>query len=110
MSQINLLEDQPYSFAPTDQNSPALYKPNLLVTYSNTNEGTVQKNTATISNKFNFPIEDARVRFVMPLGTKYTVSKGTIAQSFDGNSFHIVDVNINLEPNSTTKIDIVPSN
>lgn len=95
---------------PIDQKTPALYKPNLLVTYSNTNDGTVKKNTATIINKFNFPIEDARVRFVMPLGASYLITKGTIEQSFDGTSAHIVDVNINIEPNSSTKIDITPSN
>lgn len=91
---------------PDDQNSPSLYKPKLILTYSNTNDGKVKKNTATITNKFNFPIENARVRFVMPLGATYSVTKGFIEQAFDGTSAHIVDVNINLEPNSTTTIEI----
>lgn len=91
---------------PIDQKSPALYKPNLVLNYSTTNDGTVKKNTATLTNKFNFLIENARVRFVMPLGSKYNITKGTVEQTFDGNSVHIVDVNINLEPNSTTAIEI----
>ena len=95
---------------PIDQKSPELYKPNLVLNYSNTNDGTVKKNAATIINKFNFPIEDARVRFVMPLRSKYTVTKGTVDQSFDGTSAHIVDVSINIGPNSSTTIDITPSN
>ncbi|NDP28603.1 MAG: hypothetical protein GZ087_14440 [Flavobacterium sp.] len=91
---------------PTDQNSPALYKPKLTLSYANANQGTNKTNTATIVNNFNFPIEAARVRFVMPLGSKYTVTKGKIEQSFNGTSVHIVDVNINLEPNSTTVLAI----
>jgi hypothetical protein len=89
-----------------DQNSPALYKPKLTLTYSNTNDGSIANNSATIVNNFNFPIENARVRFVMPLGTKYTISKGKIEQSFNGATVHIVDVNINLEPNSSNLIAI----
>ena len=91
---------------PDDQNTPSLYKPKLELTYAKANDGKNATNTATIVNKFNFLIEEARVRFVMPLGTKYTISKGKIEQSFDGTSVHIVDVNINLEPNSSTAIEI----
>ena len=92
---------------PADQNSPALYKPKLRITYSNANDGTSTKNKVTLQNNFNFPIEDARVRFIMPLGSKYSITQGTIDQSFDGTSVHIVDVNIKLEPNSTSEIDIM---
>ncbi len=91
---------------PTDQNSPSLYKPKLTLTYANANQGANKTNTATIVNNFNFPIQEARVRFVMPLGSKYTVTKGKIEQSFNGTSVQIVDVNINLEPNSTTVLEI----
>lgn len=91
---------------PSDNNSPSLYKPKLTITYSNANDGTNANNTATIVNKFDFPIENARVRFVLPLGTKYKVSKGHIEQSFDGASVHVVDITIQLEPNSTTEMEI----
>lgn len=92
---------------PEDINTPALYKPKLTLTYSNANNGLSKINTATIVNKFNFPIESASVRFVMPQGTKCVVSKGKIEQEFDGTLFHIVDVSVNLEPTSTTSISII---
>lgn len=100
-AQVEYLEN------PEDKNKPELYKPKLILTYAQPNDGKNTTNSATIVNKFDFRIEDARVRFVMPLGTKYTISKGKIEQSFDGQSYHIVDVNLNLESNSTNTIDIL---
>jgi predicted phosphodiesterase len=100
-AQVEYLEN------PEDQNTPSSYKPKLVLMYASPNDGKNTTNTATLVNKFNFGIEDARVRFVMPLGTKYTISKGKIEQSFDGQSYHIVDVNLNLEPNSTNTIEIL---
>ncbi|NDP20509.1 MAG: hypothetical protein GZ091_05465 [Paludibacter sp.] len=94
---------------PTEKESPDLYKPRLTATYSNANDGTNATNTATITNKFDFPIESAKVRFILPFGKKYTISKGHIEQSFDGTSVHVVDVTFHLEPNSTTLIEIAPS-
>jgi predicted phosphodiesterase len=101
-AQVEYLEN------PTDQNAPSLYKPKLVLAYAKANDGTNRTNTAIISNKFNFGIEDARVRFVMPLGTKYSISNGKIDQAFDGQSYHIVDVNLKLEPNSNNEITIYP--
>jgi len=100
-AQVEYLEN------PADQNTPSLYKPKLVLTYAQPNDGKNTMNTATIVNKFNFGIENARVRFVMPLGTKYSISKGKIEQAFDGDSVHVVDVNLNLEPNSSNTIDIL---
>jgi hypothetical protein len=91
---------------PEDIKTPSLYKPKLTLIYSNPNNGSNKTNTATIVNKFNFPIEDAKVRFVMPLGSKYSVSNGKIEQAFDGTLVHVVDVLLNLEPNSTTIVEI----
>ena len=91
---------------PEDSNSPALYKPKLKLTYTNTNNGTNATNTAIIINKFDFPIEDAKVRFLMPLGYKYKVSNGTIEQAFNGEKVHVVDVLINVEANSRNTISI----
>ncbi len=89
---------------PEDSKSPALYKPKLTLTFTNTNTGTYTTNTAIIKNKFNFPIEDAKVRFVMPLGHKYKVSNGTVEQAFDGELVHVVDVIISLKANSSDTI------
>lgn len=91
---------------PEDSKSPELYKPKLTLTYANANDGSHTTNTATIVNKFDFPIEHAKVRFVLPKGKKYAVSTGIVIQEFDGNSFHIVDMTVNIDANSTTKINI----
>jgi hypothetical protein len=91
---------------PDDISTPALYKPKLTLVFKNINNGSSVSNTATIDNKFNFPIEGASVRFVMPLGAKYSVSNGKIEQEFDGTLFHIVDVLLDIEPKSQTEIII----
>ncbi|QBN17844.1 metallophosphoesterase family protein [Flavobacterium nackdongense] len=93
---------------PSDFDRPELYKPKLRLTYVQPNTGTIKNNTASLVNTFSFPIEAARIRFVMPLGSKYGVSKGKIEQSFDGQSYHIVDIQLNIEPNSTNEITIFP--
>ena len=43
------------------------------------------------------------MRFVMPRGHSYAVSKGEIQQVFDGDRFHIVDVSVDLDADATTK-------
>jgi len=91
---------------PEDSKSPALYKPKLTLTYAHANDGSNTSNTATIINNFDFPIENAKVRFVMPKGKKYAVSQGAIEQAFNGTSTHIVDISINLDANTTTQINI----
>lgn len=93
---------------PEDSKSPALYKPKLSLTYLAANDGSSATNSATIINKFSFPIENARVRFLLPQGSLYTVTKGKIEQSFKGTSVHVVDVSVNLEPNSTNVVEISP--
>jgi len=88
--------------------NPTLYKPKLQLSYSKINDGSLASNSATIVNKFDFPIEGARVRFVMPLGNSYTISAGKVEQAFDGTSVHVLDVIVNLEANSTTQVQIGP--
>jgi hypothetical protein len=78
----------------------------LKLTFAGANDGTHAKNTATIVNKFDFPIEGARVRFVVPKGALYGVSQGTVKQQFEGDSVHVVDVSVDLNANSTTKVVI----
>lgn len=93
---------------PLDKDKPELYQSKLTLNYTNANDGTVLSNTAIIENKFNFKLEASHVRFIMPKGNQYYISKGTIEQEFDGISAHIVDVNMDLEPNSSNTITIIP--
>jgi predicted phosphodiesterase len=83
---------------------------NLTLDYEQENNGSFSQNTATLVNKFDYTIPDARVRFIMPKGVSYKVSQGTINQAFDGDKYHIVDVNVNLNACSTTVVKITPLN
>ena len=85
---------------------PSQWIPNLQISYSQSNDGSSSENTATIINNYNFSIESARVRFIMPKGMNYGVSQGTIDQQFDGDSYRVVDVSVDLGANSTTTVDI----
>lgn len=91
---------------PEDINTPALYKPKLSLSFLKANEGSSSSNTATLVNKFDFPIEGAKVRFVMPIGNIYSVSKGKIDQEFDGKNVHVVDVLVDLQAGSALEINI----
>lgn len=93
---------------PGDANSAQLYQPKLSVSFANANDGSSATNAATIVNDFSFPIEDAHVRFVMPLGRAYSVSPGQVEQAFDGTAVRIVDVLVNLKSNSTNILEIGP--
>ncbi len=78
----------------------------LKLTYSKANDGSNTDNTATIVNKFNFPINSARVRFVVPKGNPYYLKNATITQEFDGTNFHIIDATYDLEANSTYVVSL----
>lgn len=82
------------------------WQPNLTLDHARPNDGTTADNLATLVNRFDFDIPDARVRFVMPKGKEYAVSGGTVEQSFDGDSAHIVDVSVDLKARSTTTVRI----
>lgn len=92
-----------------NQDDRSTWEPNLILTYDYANDGTSYENTATIDNKFNFPVSEAKVRFIMPLGTQYVVTNGDIEQSFNGISVHVVDVRVNVGANSSETIKIIPS-
>jgi len=64
--------------------------------------------SATITNKFNFEIEGAFARFVMPKGSTYVITSGDgyIEQQFEGHSNQIVDVKMNVPSNSTRTVTI----
>ena len=91
---------------PTDQKTPALYKPKLSLSYLNVNDGSSVSNTAIFVNKLDFAIEGAKVRFVMPKAKKYLVSNGKIEQEFDGKNVHVVDVSVDLQAGSTLEVSI----
>ena len=91
-----------------ERNNPdaSVWVYNLTLDYQFENNGISTYNVATFVNKFDYSIPAARVRFVMPKGNDYVVSKGTIYQAFDGDLFHIIDVDIDLKANSTTVVEI----
>jgi hypothetical protein len=91
---------------PADNNTPTLYQPNLTLTYLKPNTGAFAENTATIENHFDFGISPARIRFVVPKGSTCGVSAGTIDQSFDGTSFHIVDVSVGVDARSKVSVSL----
>jgi hypothetical protein len=79
--------------------------------YEKTNNGSHNNNTATVKNEFNFPFDNARIRFVMPKGNKYIISSGSgyIEQQFDGTNFCVVDVKFNVPAGTTRSIGIAAS-
>lgn len=89
-----------------DQDTRSTWVPNLTLDFTDANDGSSFENTATIVNKFNFPVEGARVRFVMPLGYTYEVTNATVMQEFDGDSYQIIDATLDLPANSTNEIYI----
>lgn len=90
-------------------NNPSSWIPMLELNFRTPNDGSLSSNMATITNRHNFAIPDAQVRFIMPLGSAYSVSGGTEWQAFDGDSVHVVDVSVDLGPNDTTTVRIVES-
>jgi len=84
----------------------SLWKHKLTLTYAKDNNGSSLTNTATLTNKFDVAFPRARVRFIMPKGVKYKVSKGIITQQFDGDSVRVVDVRVPVKAAGTTTIKI----
>lgn len=98
--------EKPPSHTETD---PSKYHPKLTLSHAHANDGSSSTNTATITNRFDFGIDGARVRFVMKKGHAYSVTApAVITQQFDGdgNAGRIVDVRVDLDANSTRKIGI----
>jgi hypothetical protein len=89
-----------------NQDDRSTWESNLTIAYQSANDGSVSVNSATLVNHYNFSIEGAKVRFVVPKGLAYRVINGIITQEFDGDAFHIVDVRVDLGANSTTVVAI----
>ncbi|MBN2512428.1 MAG: hypothetical protein JXB18_05770 [Sedimentisphaerales bacterium] len=96
-------------FVENPSDAPSLWRPKLKLAYAKANDGTARTNTATLINNFDVGFPNARVRFLMPKGNTYSVSKGTVEQAFDGDSMHVVDVQVAIDPNSMNTIEIYPS-
>lgn len=86
------------------QDNPLTWVSNLTLSYLDANNGTNTINTATIDNKFNFPLTAAKIRFVVPKGFTYNVTNGIVELEYDGAQFHIVDVLTNV--NATTAKEV----
>ena len=84
------------------------WRPKLILTYAKINDGSSMSNSATLVNKCDIGFTRANIRFVMPKGSKYSVSKGIVEQRFDGDKVHVVDIVVAVEPNSEILIEIKP--
>ena len=87
-----------------DVNVPSTWVPRLKLTYSTANNGTASTNSATIENKFPFPVVGGKVRFVVPKGNTYAVTNGVVTQEFDGDKVHVVDVAFDVAANNSTTV------
>ena len=89
-----------------DETDRSTWVPNLTLSYSEENDGREVINTATIVNDFDFPIEGAKVRFVLQKGFEYEITNATVEQEFDGDLYHIVDAKTDVSANSTVEVSI----
>ncbi len=89
-----------------DEDVPTTWVRNLKLSFSNSNNGTQDSTTATIDNKFNFSIDKAKIRFVVPKGNTYTVTNGNIIQEFNGTNYYIVDVATDVNANTIKTVSI----
>ncbi len=87
-----------------DVNVPSSWVPRLKASYASANSGTQSSNSVVIDNKFPFPVLGGKVRFVVPKGSTYAVTNGTVLQEFDGTNVHVVDASYNVDANSTTTV------
>jgi predicted MPP superfamily phosphohydrolase len=98
--------ENPPSHTATD---PAKYHPRLTLSFDHANTGAATTGSATITNRLDFGIAAARVRFIMKQGGVYAVSApAVITQQFDGDggTGRIVDVRVDVAANSTGRIGI----
>ena len=98
--------ENPPSHTETD---PAKYHSKLTLSYANANDGAATTNSATITNRFDFGLAGARVRFVMKKGNAYSVTgPAVITQQFDGDggAGRVVDVRVDVGANSSRKVGI----
>lgn len=89
-----------------DINVPSTWVPRLKAAFASANDGSVSTNSAIVDNKFPFPVQGGKIRFVVPKGSSYAATNGVISQEFDGDNVHVVDVSYDVAANSTTTVYI----
>ncbi|HOS70979.1 MAG TPA: metallophosphoesterase [Bacteroidales bacterium] len=78
---------------------------NLTIDFEKPNNGSSDKNKATLNNKLGVDLSDCNIRFIMKKG-KYQVTKGFIFQVIETNIYSIVDVRANIPNGKLTDITI----
>jgi predicted phosphodiesterase len=86
---------------------PASWTPMLQLSFARDNQGGSTENTATLTNKHDFQISGARVRFVLKKGS-YAVTGGVVEQTLENDTVSVHDVTVDLPPRSTTTVSIRP--
>jgi hypothetical protein len=87
--------------APTDS---------LTLAWNAANDGTQSSLTATMTNRYGEPWEHARLVFHMQPGLGvYTAANGTIAQQFDHDGMHDVEVDFVAPASGTIQVSVVGS-
>lgn len=87
-----------------DVNVPSTWVPRLKLTFASANDGTESTNSATVENKFPFPVVGGKIRFIVPKGSSYSSTNGVVIQAFDGESVHVVDVAFDVAANTSTTV------
>jgi acetyl esterase/lipase len=88
------------------EDDPSDWKPKLTLSFDKPNDGRSAVNTAILTNRFDTGFPEARIRFLVPKGAMYTITKGTVEQQFEGDTVCVVDVRVEVRPNSETTVRI----
>ncbi len=77
----------------------------LTVSFSSPNDGTASNNSATIVNNHDEGFENAMIRFYMiDDGSSYSVTNGTLLQSFQTDSVVVCHVGVDVQSNSSQTV------
>ncbi len=82
---------------------------NLTIGFVPSNNGLNSTVTGTITNNLNETFEHALARFVMPDGTNYQASAGTIIRQYSEGGFRRVEVNISAPANGSAATTLSPA-
>lgn len=98
---------EPLRFCSNPTDTYDKIKLNLTLSFKGDNTGKSISNEAIIENKLPANLPGCRIRFVMKKGN-YTVSGGTIHQTFTSGRLSIVDVNTDVNAGTNKKVSIKP--
>lgn len=70
------------------------------------NDGTVTSQTVAVQNCLLLEIKEAHIRFKMKSGEDYSITRGTIHNSFTQNGIRIVDVLCDVSANSSKVVSV----